>query len=80
MFTADLLERASKTFVQMFVVTFGGLMAVPADVTDVGAWKAAGLAALGGAIAAAVSAVMSLLSKSVGDTDSASLVAPPPDA
>lgn len=74
MFTADLLERALKSFVQAFVVTFVGLLAVPANVTDVGAWKAAGLAAAGGALTAGVSAVTSLLSRPVGDNDSASLV------
>lgn len=74
MFTADLLERAAKTFIQAFIVTFAGLLVAPANVTDVGAWKAAGLAALGGAVTAGVSAVTSLVSKGVGDTDSASLV------
>ena len=76
MFTADLLERAVKTFIQAALVTFTGLMTVPGDVTDVGAWKAAGLAALAGALSAGVSAVMSLLSKPVGDKDSASLLKP----
>ena len=74
MFTADLLERALKTFVQVFVVTFAGLLVAPANVTDVGAWKAVVVAAAGGAVTAGVSAVTSLLSKRVGDQDSASLV------
>lgn len=74
MFTADLLERAVKTFGQAAVVAFAGLMTVPASVTDVGAWKAGGLAALAGAVSAGLSAVTSLLSRPVGEKGTASLV------
>jgi hypothetical protein len=75
MFTADLLERAVKTFLQTFATVFLGALVVPANVADVGAWKAAGLAALAGAVSAAFSAAMSAVSKPVGNKNSASIVA-----
>lgn len=78
MFTADLLERSTKTFVQTFVVTFGASFVVPNNVADVNGWKAAGAAALLGAATAAISAVTSLLSKKVGDPTNASIVTAPP--
>ena len=77
MFVRDLGERAIKSFVQAFVVTFAGLLAVPADVTDVGAWKAVLVAAAGGAATAGLSALSSVLSRHVGDTQTASLVREP---
>lgn len=77
MFTADLLERAVKTWVQTFLTVFLGALVVPAQVFSVGAWKAAALGALAGAVSAAFSAVMSVLSKPVGNKSSASLVAVP---
>jgi hypothetical protein len=76
MFTADLLERAVKTWLQYFVVTFFGALTVPANVLDLPGWEAAGLAAGGAALAAAASAVTSLLSKPVGDRGSASIIPP----
>lgn len=77
MFTADLLERACKTFLQAFVVSFGASLVVPANVYDGGAWKAAGAAALLAAATAAVSAVTSLISKPVGDKTTASIISTP---
>lgn len=77
MFTADLLERAVKTWVQTFLTVFLGALIVPANVFSVGGWKAAGLGALAGAVSAAFSAAMSLLSKPVGNKNTASLVAVP---
>ena len=75
MFAKDLIERVVKTFVQAFAVTFAGALVVPADVTDVGALKAAVVAAGAGAFTAALSAVSSLLSRGVGpDKGSASTV------
>lgn len=66
-FIKDLLERAVKTFVQVFAAT---LIIPVADVYNLAAWKGAVVAAG----AAALSAVSSLISKSVGDKDTASLV------
>ena len=75
LFSRDLIERAAKTAVQTFVVTFFGLLVVPADVTSIGGWKAALVAAASGACTAAVSALTSLWSKHKGpNPDSASTV------
>lgn len=74
MFTADLLERAVKTFVQTFIATFGLVFIAPSDVTNAGAWKAAGIAAVMAAVTASISAVTSLVSKGIGDKDTASIV------
>jgi apolipoprotein N-acyltransferase len=76
MFTADLFERAVKTWLQTFLTVFLGALVVPANVFSVTNWKAAALGALAGAVAAAFSAVMSLLSKPVGDKTTASLIKP----
>ena len=46
MFTADLLERMVKTFLQTFIATFALSFAAPASVTNWGGWKAAGVAAI----------------------------------
>jgi len=78
MFTADLLERAVKTFFQTFLTVFLGALVVPANVFSVTNWKAAALGALAGAVSAAFSAVMSLISKPVGDKQSASIVSTVP--
>lgn len=77
MFTADLLERAVKTFVQTFLTVFLGALVVPSSVFSVGGWKAAALGALGGAVSAGFSAAMSLLSKPVGNKGTASIVPDP---
>ena len=75
MFTADLLERAVKTFFQSFVATFGMTFIVPANVVDLSAWKAAGLAAVVASVSAGISGITSLLSKKVGtNKDTASIV------
>lgn len=73
-FIADLLERSWKTFIQAFIATFGLVFVAPANVTDLNAWKAAAVAALVAAVSAAISAVTSMLSRRVGDPNSASLV------
>lgn len=73
-FSRDLIERALKSFVQAFIATFVLTLVVPGDVTDIGAWKAAAVAAAAGAVTAGLSAVSSLLSKNRGpDKGSASL-------
>ena len=73
-FIADLLERSWKTFIQAFIATFGLVFVAPTNVTDLNAWKAAAVAALVAAVSAAISAVTSMLSRRVGDPNSASLV------
>lgn len=65
-FNKDLLERALKTFLQVFIAS----IVVPADVANINGWKAAIVAA----VAAAISGVTSLLSKNVGSGENASLV------
>ncbi len=80
MFTADLLERAVKTFIQSFIATFGMAFVVPANVVDLSAWKAAGLAAVIAAVSAGISALTSVLSKPIADKDTASIVLPPPES
>lgn len=80
MFTADLLERSVKTFIQTFIATFSLSFLAPANITDWGAWKAAGVAAILASVSAAVSAVMSVMSKPVGDKDTASIVTIPTPA
>lgn len=68
-FVKDLVERAVKTFIQVFAAT----LVIPAvsDIYSVDAWKAAVVSAA----AAGLSAVMSLLSKRVGPSkDDASVV------
>lgn len=77
-FVADLLERSWKTFLQAFLATFAVAFTAPQNVLDVNAWRAAGVAALVASISAAISAVTSMLSKRVGDPDSASLVVAAP--
>lgn len=79
MFTADLLERAVKTFIQTFLTVLIGGLIVPGNIADWNGWKTAGLAALAGAFGAALSAAMSVLSKPVGNKETASVVAPPAD-
>lgn len=74
MFTADLLERAVKTFVQTFVAVFLAALVVPASVVNWSDWKATGIAAATAGLTAALSALTSIISKPVGNTDSASLV------
>lgn len=78
MFTADLLERAAKTAVQAFLVTFLGALTAsvtPGVAFNAAWWQSAGLAALAAGATAAVSAVMSLLSKPVGNPNNASILA-----
>ena len=72
-FIADLLERSYKTFLQAFLATFSVAFAAPASI-DVNAWKAAAVAALVASLSAAISAVTSMLSRRVGDPNTASLV------
>ena len=72
-FFTDLLDRAVRTFLQAFLATFSVAFVAPQNVVDVTAWKAAGAAALVGSISAAISAVMSMLAKHVGDPNTASL-------
>lgn len=77
MFTADLLERAAKTFGQAFFVAFLG--SVVASVTpgidwSVAWWQSVGLAAAAAGATAGVSAITSLLSKPFGAKGSASLL------
>lgn len=74
MFTADLLERLVKTYLQTFATVFLTSFVVPANVYDGGAWKAAAGAALLAAAAAGLSAATSMLSRNVGDRDSASVL------
>ena len=65
-FIKKLAERATKTFVQAFAAA----LIIPTDYSQ-DAWKAAALAA----VAAGLSAVISVFSKSIGsDKDSPSLV------
>jgi len=65
-FIKKLVERATKTFVQAFAAA----LIIPTDYSK-DAWKAAALAA----VAAGLSAVISLVSKRFGsNTDSPSLV------
>jgi len=65
-FIKKLVERATKTFVQAFAAA----LIIPTDYSK-DAWKAAALAA----VAAGLSAVISVFSKSIGsDKDSPSLV------
>jgi len=65
-FIKKLAERATKTFVQAFAAA----LIIPTDYSK-DAWKAAALAA----VAAGLSAVISVFSKSIGsDKDSPSLV------
>ena len=67
-FLADLAERALKTFVQAFIAA---LLLVPgANLFDSGLLRTAGIAG----IAAALSAVSSVLSSRVGAHDSAALL------
>lgn len=66
-FFKDLAERALKTFVEAFAVTF----VMPSSVWNGSAWEAAALAGA----AAGISAVVSLLSKQFGSSkDSASVL------
>ena len=68
-FYADLGERALRTFVQ---AALGVIAADLAGVTSLDAAKGVAIAA----IAAGLSAVMSLVSRNVGPEDSASVVVP----
>ena len=69
-FLTDLAERALKTFAQTFL---GVWVVVPgADPFDGGLLRTAGAAGL----AAAMSAVFSVVSSRVGDADSAALLPP----
>jgi hypothetical protein len=77
MFTADLLERAVKTFIQTFLTVLIGGLVVPGNIADWNGWKTAGLAALAGAFGAALSAAMSVLSKPAGNKNTASIVQTP---
>jgi hypothetical protein len=67
-FWRDTAERAVKTFIQTFAAT----LAIPAvtEIFSVSAWKSAVVAAAAGAL----SVVSSLVSKRVGDPESASVV------
>lgn len=67
-FFKDLAERALKTFIQVFAATL--IIPAATDIFTVSAWKSAVVAAA----AAALSAATSLLSKGVGDSNSASIV------
>lgn len=77
-FFTDLLDRAVRTFCQAFLATFSVAFIAPQNTFDITAWKAAGAAALVGSVSAAISAVMSMLAKRVGDPNSASLTQPGP--
>ena len=63
-FTQDLLERASRTFVQAALASFLLGVSGTVDFGSSSAWKVAGLSAL----AAGISAVTSLLSKDLGSS------------
>lgn len=80
MFTADLFERAVRTFVVTFISTFGLAFAAPTDVTNAAGWKAAGIAAVLASVSAAGSAALALLTKPVGDKNTASMIVQAPVA
>lgn len=70
-FLADLLERAVKTIIQVYLLLLGASgMAEEAGVTDWSSLKKFAYSAIGGAI----SVVFSLISKGIGRHDSASAV------
>jgi hypothetical protein len=76
MFTADLFERVVRTFIVTFVSTFGLVFAAPTDVTNAGAWKAAGIAAVLAACSAGGSAVLALITKQFGPSKATASMVP----
>lgn len=72
-FVTDLAERAVKTFVQVFLVTYAPVVLGAGSLGGLSDLSVASKAATAG-IAAVFSIVLSLVSGQSGDKDSASLV------